>query len=123
MRGEDFRTAARGAIETGVFLSSVVEDFYVTTHSTSEGTVTHRETLQRVRLRNVPIVPFTQEQLMAKVAYWGGRCWLCGEPWTDIDHVKPIAAGGGHMLANLRPICPVVQRLERKLLASLRGVC
>jgi 5-methylcytosine-specific restriction endonuclease McrA len=32
-------------------------------------------------------------------------CWLCGGPREQVDHVKPIAAGGSHILANLRPIC------------------
>lgn len=32
-------------------------------------------------------------------------CWVCGGEATQVDHVKPIAAGGAHILANLRPIC------------------
>lgn len=50
-------------------------------------------------------VPFTVEQLIAKVAYWGNRCWLCGGAHEAIDHVKPLSKGGPHILANLRPIC------------------
>ncbi|UXA19558.1 HNH endonuclease [Mycobacterium sp. SMC-4] len=30
---------------------------------------------------------------------------MCGAAWSTIDHVKPIAAGGAHMLCNLRPMC------------------
>lgn len=51
------------------------------------------------------IYPFSVEQLAAKVAYWGGKCWMCGAPYEQIDHVKPVAKGGPHMLANLRPAC------------------
>ena len=45
------------------------------------------------------------QQLAAKLSYWGNRCWLCRGPATQVDHVKPLAKGGPHCLANLRPIC------------------
>lgn len=48
---------------------------------------------------------FTQSQLEAKIAYWGWRCWLCGDPWEAIDHVIPISKGGSNWPANLRPAC------------------
>jgi 5-methylcytosine-specific restriction endonuclease McrA len=40
-----------------------------------------------------------------KMDYWGGKCWMCSRPADTLDHVKPLAAGGYHMLANLRPAC------------------
>lgn len=49
--------------------------------------------------------PFTLEQLQQKWAYWDDRCWMCGEPATTIDHVKPLSKGGRDVLANLRPAC------------------
>lgn len=55
--------------------------------------------------RGCAIYPFTTAQLAAKVVYWGDRCWVCSGPWDSIDHVKPLAKQGPHMLANLRPIC------------------
>lgn len=55
--------------------------------------------------RGCAVYRFTSEQLAAKVAYWGGRCWVCSGSFQAIDHVKPLAKGGPHMLANLRPIC------------------
>lgn len=55
--------------------------------------------------------------LAAKVAYWGDRCWMCHEPWNSLDHVKPLAAGGPHCLANLRPAC---MRCNRRKNASPR---
>jgi len=55
--------------------------------------------------QGVTLVPFTLDQLAAKVAYWGNRCRWCGGPFEAIDHVKPLAAGGPHMLANLTPSC------------------
>lgn len=45
-------------------------------------------------------------QLTAKLAYWGNRCWMCrSHEDLQIDHVKPLAKGGAHVLANLRPAC------------------
>lgn len=46
----------------------------------------------------------TREQLAARFAYYGGRCWLCREPGADVtDHVKPRIRGGPDWPANLRP--------------------
>ncbi|WP_209961193.1 HNH endonuclease signature motif containing protein [Micromonospora sp. HB375] len=48
----------------------------------------------------------TQEQLEQRIAYYGGKCWICRvAPWEHIDHVKPLSKGGAHILANLRPSC------------------
>lgn len=47
----------------------------------------------------------TAEQLSARIAYYGGRCYVCHGAATEIDHVKPLAAGGCRWPANLRPIC------------------
>lgn len=55
--------------------------------------------------RGCAVYPFTTEQLAAKVAYWNGRCWICSGLYGAIDHVKPLAKQGPHMIANLRPIC------------------
>lgn len=60
---------------------------------------------RRLRMLDVATVAFSQEQLVQKWDYWGGKCWACGSPATATDHVKPIAKGGAHMLCNLRPIC------------------
>lgn len=61
--------------------------------------------LRRARKRQSSIVPFTPQQLKDKMAYWGNVCWMCGGPMQEIDHVKPLAKGGPHVLANLRPAC------------------
>lgn len=60
---------------------------------------------RRARKRNSLALHFSNEQLLAKMAYWGNRCYACGAPWSQADHVKPISRGGGHLLANLRPMC------------------
>jgi 5-methylcytosine-specific restriction endonuclease McrA len=52
-------------------------------------------------------IPYTDEQLAAKYALWGNRCWICGctdKPLTR-DHVKPVSKGGADMLSNIRPAC------------------
>lgn len=59
----------------------------------------------RVGKRTRTVGRITLELLAAKWAYWGDRCWICGGPPQAGDHVKPIARGGLHCLANLRPIC------------------
>lgn len=55
--------------------------------------------------RGCKVYAVTVDQIAAKVAYWGGKCWMCGGPYDSIDHVKPLAKGGAHCLANLRPAC------------------
>ncbi len=60
---------------------------------------------RKSRLDAATIVVITVDQLAAKFAYWGDRCWMCGGEATEADHVKPIARGGLHILANIRPAC------------------
>lgn len=49
---------------------------------------------------------FPARALSAKLAYWGGKCWICLEaPHEHWDHVKPLSKGGLHLLSNLRPSC------------------
>lgn len=50
-------------------------------------------------------LPYTQEQLISKLNYWGNRCWMCGTPASSVDHIKPISKGGYDCLANFRPAC------------------
>jgi hypothetical protein len=62
------------------------------------------ETIRRGRKAGAP-GNATPDQVAARVAYFGGRCWMCAAPWEQIDHVKPLAAGGSNWPANLRPAC------------------
>jgi 5-methylcytosine-specific restriction endonuclease McrA len=68
---------------------------------------THREVWRRRHARKMGtmVARITPALLKAKCAYWGNCCWICGGPQEAIDHVKPLATGGAHILANLRPIC------------------
>ena len=61
---------------------------------------------RRARISNALVIPFTDDQLRQRIAYYGGKCWICRvAPYEHIDHVKPISRGGAHILSNLRPAC------------------
>ena len=60
---------------------------------------------RRARMRGAAVIEFSPEELAARLAYFGHSCWMCGEPAESVDHVKPLARGGAHMLCNLRPAC------------------
>ena|GEM_PF-1885104 len=47
----------------------------------------------------------TGPQLLARIEYFGAKCWICRDPMEAVDHVKPVIAGGAMWPANLRPIC------------------
>lgn len=61
--------------------------------------------LRRARLQHVQVIDFTSELLAERWRYYGNKCWICRQPATETDHVKPISKGGAHMLCNFRPIC------------------
>lgn len=69
---------------------------------------------RRRALKRATAIGFiTPEMLEAKFAYWGNRCWMCAS--TDdlqVEHVKPLARGGAHVLANLRPACGTCNRTK-----------
>lgn len=73
--------------------------------------VRRRRALKRARTVGVVTVAL----LRVKWDFWSGRCWMCGGAATQWDHVKPIAKGGPHMLANLRPACGRCNRRKRDL--------
>jgi 5-methylcytosine-specific restriction endonuclease McrA len=64
-----------------------------------------REHRRRARKRGTQVHPIKASSVLEKINYWGGACWMCSKQADTIDHVKPLAAGGYHMLANLRPAC------------------
>ena len=69
-------------------------------------TVALIEARRRARKAGQTVVEFTPAQIIARRAYLGERCWICGSG-EDLawDHVKPLAKGGPHMLSNLRLAC------------------
>lgn len=63
------------------------------------------QTVRRGRKVNAPGTA-TPDQIAARWAYYGDKCWMCREaPATATDHVKPLAKGGSNWPANLRPAC------------------
>jgi 5-methylcytosine-specific restriction endonuclease McrA len=66
----------------------------------------HVEAVKRYTLRKrcATVVAFTPDQLALRLSMFDG-CWMCGNPADTVDHVKPLAKGGAHMLCNLRPAC------------------
>lgn len=80
----------------------------------------------RARLRAMRLHTITRVSLEARISVFGDRCAYCGGEWSHLDHVKPIAKGGPHCLANLRPACgPCNRRKSSKMpaqwFAELRG--
>lgn len=76
---------------------------------------------RRAHITRTYTVPFTATQMAARLAFYGYRCWMCGGPYEHLDHVKPIAAGGPHMLANLRPSCAKCNLSKGRSWAGVKG--
>lgn len=66
-----------------------------------------RESTRRryARRKGAPTIKFSPSDLLARAAFYGHRCWMCGAAMEGWDHVKPLAKGGWHCLSNLRPAC------------------
>ena len=63
---------------------------------------------KRQRLRAAAGYRYTKKHhIEARWAMFGNKCWMCGKPANGTDHVKPIAKGGSHWPANLRPACRI----------------
>jgi 5-methylcytosine-specific restriction endonuclease McrA len=77
---------------------------------------------RRARVHAASIVPFTAEQLNQRMAYWGFKCWMCSGPFEAVDHVKPLAKGGPHVLANLRPACNPCNRRKSARWDGVEGL-
>jgi 5-methylcytosine-specific restriction endonuclease McrA len=60
---------------------------------------------RKKRVRDATPYPVAAKSVLARIEYWGRKCWMCGGPYEHIDHVKPIAAGGLNIPANMRPSC------------------
>ena len=48
---------------------------------------------------------FTQEQLEARIAFFGDCCAYCGGPYQHLDHAIALSKGGTNWPANFRPSC------------------
>ncbi len=63
--------------------------------------------------RAATVQSFTAAQLEARVSVFGDRCAYCSGPFEQLDHLKPIARGGPHCLANFRPACAACNHRKR----------
>lgn len=63
--------------------------------------------LRRRALKSNAAGTCTAEQLQARIAFYGGLCWVpgCRKPYEAVDHVIALSKGGSNWAANLRPIC------------------
>ncbi|GAB3670243.1 HNH endonuclease signature motif containing protein [Saccharopolyspora tripterygii] len=59
---------------------------------------------RRAKQRGTQCEVITPDQVAARLSMFGG-CWICGSTASEVEHVKPLAKGGPHILANLRPAC------------------
>lgn len=64
-----------------------------------------REYKMRRRVLTGRFAPIAAEAIRERIAYFGGKCWMCGDAGPTLDHVKPVSKDGPHLLANLRPSC------------------
>ena len=81
-------------------------------------------TAARRRARKVgsQVASFGKAEIAARMAYFGNRCWMCRGPFECIDHVKPLAQGGPHILANLRPACSYCNGSKSSKWEGVKGV-
>lgn len=73
-------------------------------HLTYPETAAAMNQRRRARLRGAQ-GHASPEQIAGRVAYYGGKCWLCSDPYDALDHIKPLSRGGSNWPSNLRPIC------------------
>ena len=79
--------------------------YYLANREKRIAQATAHATARRAHKKASMVISFTAEQLRQRLSMYHG-CWICGhDSWDEIDHVKPIAKGGPHILANLRPAC------------------
>lgn len=65
--------------------------------------------------KEMPHGTVTAVGLQARWDFYGGRCWMCGGPAVEFDHVKPLKHGGTHCHANLRPACVPCNRRKQAI--------
>lgn len=65
----------------------------------------NRTRIRRARKRNQSHTVPTICELNERMSKCGLKCVYCDKPYTAIDHVHPIALGGGDDLYNLVPSC------------------
>jgi hypothetical protein len=67
----------------------------------------------RIRRQGGRAVRLRFSQVEDRIAYYGGRCWICHKATDAIGHVIPVSRGGGGWASNLRPTCTSCKRRKR----------
>jgi len=69
---------------------------------------------------------FTKKQRREVSEKQEGKCWKCGEPIEDIDHIIPLELGGKHEPANWEGLCKRCHKtktaLDMKLIGKARRI-
>lgn len=47
----------------------------------------------------------TLERVLARIAFYGGKCAYCGGEADSVDHRIPLSRGGAHWPSNIVPCC------------------
>lgn len=68
------------------------------------------ERVRRRRAKCEAYPPILAHQFVERLSVFGSKCAYCGADHEEWDHVIPIARGGPHCLANLRPSCRACNR-------------
>lgn len=72
-----------------------------------------KERKRQARLRAATPFLILSEVVEARLAVFGGACWICGGEADTVDHVKPISVGGLNVPANMRPACRACNSSKR----------
>lgn len=80
------------------------------------------EARRRARKASSTSIRVSTEAVAERMAYFGNKCWMCGGAFECIDHVKPLAKGGPHILANLRPACTACNSSKSDKWTGVRSV-
>lgn len=71
----------------------------------NKGKVKAQQHNQRARKRSAS-GKTTYDKLLARIEYYGNKCWMCGYGLVSaMDHVKALCNGGSNWPANYRPAC------------------
>ena len=75
-------------------------------HVANPGRAAEYARKRRALKLNATVKDISQEDIAARVAYYGGKCAYCPDgEYEHLDHVIPLILGGKHCPANLRPAC------------------
>jgi 5-methylcytosine-specific restriction endonuclease McrA len=83
-------------------------DRYKARQRTYNRTPEGRTALRRNNLRSrygIADVGHTEADWLRLLAQHDGKCFYCGEPATERDHILPLSRGGSDYIGNILPSC------------------